>query len=64
MTCSIARTLDTAGEWWTPLILRDVHLGITRFDDCGAISRSPATCSAPAAPRLHPDREGSELSAP
>jgi DNA-binding HxlR family transcriptional regulator len=33
MTCSIARTLDTAGEWWAPLILRDVHLGITRFDD-------------------------------
>jgi DNA-binding HxlR family transcriptional regulator len=33
MTCSIARTLDVAGEWWSPLILRDVHLGITRFDD-------------------------------
>jgi DNA-binding HxlR family transcriptional regulator len=33
MTCSIARTLDAAGEWWSPLILRDVHLGITRYDD-------------------------------
>jgi DNA-binding HxlR family transcriptional regulator len=33
MTCSIARTLEIAGEWWSPLILRDVHLGITRFDD-------------------------------
>jgi DNA-binding HxlR family transcriptional regulator len=33
MTCSIARTLDVAGEWWSPLILRDVHIGITRFDD-------------------------------
>jgi DNA-binding HxlR family transcriptional regulator len=33
MTCSIARTLDAAGEWWSPLILRDIHLGITRFDD-------------------------------
>src|SRR4029453_3360076 len=33
MTCSIARTLDAAGEWWSPLIVRDVHLGITRFDD-------------------------------
>jgi DNA-binding HxlR family transcriptional regulator len=33
MTCSIARTLDVAGEWWSPLIVRDVHLGITRFDD-------------------------------
>jgi DNA-binding HxlR family transcriptional regulator len=33
MACSIARTLDAAGEWWSPLILRDVHLGITRFDE-------------------------------
>lgn len=33
MTCSIARTLDAAGEWWSPLILRDLHLGINRFDD-------------------------------
>jgi DNA-binding HxlR family transcriptional regulator len=33
MTCSIARTLDAAGEWWSPLIVRDVHLGITRFDE-------------------------------
>ena len=21
------------GEWWTPLIVRDVHLGIDRFED-------------------------------
>jgi DNA-binding HxlR family transcriptional regulator len=33
ITCSIARTLDVAGEWWSPLILRDIHLGITRFDE-------------------------------
>jgi DNA-binding HxlR family transcriptional regulator len=32
-SCSIARTLDTVGEWWTLLILRDVFLGVTRFDD-------------------------------
>lgn len=32
MTCSIARTLDVIGEWWTPLILRDVAIGLTRFD--------------------------------
>lgn len=30
--CSAARTLDIAGEWWTPLILRDVFLGLKRFD--------------------------------
>ncbi len=29
--CSIARALDAAGEWWTPLILRDVAYGIGRF---------------------------------
>jgi DNA-binding HxlR family transcriptional regulator len=33
MACSIARTLDIAGEPWTPLILRDVYVGISRFDD-------------------------------
>ena len=32
MTCSIARTLDVIGEPWSPLILRDVFIGITRFD--------------------------------
>ena len=32
MACSIARTLDIAGEPWTPLILRDVWIGVTRFD--------------------------------
>ncbi len=31
--CSIARTLDVAGEWWTPLILRDVAYGVTRFGE-------------------------------
>ena len=33
MTCSIARTLDIAGEPWSPLILRDVWIGIARFDE-------------------------------
>jgi DNA-binding HxlR family transcriptional regulator len=33
MTCSIARTLDVVGEPWSPLILRDVWVGITRFAD-------------------------------
>jgi DNA-binding HxlR family transcriptional regulator len=33
MSCSIARTLDVAGEWWTPLVLRSVYLGVNRFDD-------------------------------
>jgi DNA-binding HxlR family transcriptional regulator len=33
MACSIARTLDVAGELWTPLILRDVWLGKRRFEE-------------------------------
>ena len=31
--CSIARTLDVIGEWWTVLIVRDAFRGISRFDD-------------------------------
>jgi DNA-binding HxlR family transcriptional regulator len=33
MPCSIARSLAVAGEPWTPLVIRDVYIGITRFDD-------------------------------
>ncbi|GAA4180491.1 helix-turn-helix domain-containing protein [Streptosporangium oxazolinicum] len=32
MACSIARTLDVIGEPWSPLILRNVYVGISRFD--------------------------------
>jgi DNA-binding HxlR family transcriptional regulator len=32
MACSIARTLDVIGEPWSPLILRDVMVGIRRFE--------------------------------
>ncbi|MEV6875200.1 helix-turn-helix domain-containing protein [Amycolatopsis sp. NPDC051128] len=30
--CSIARTLDVIGEPWSPLILRDVWAGFSRFE--------------------------------
>jgi DNA-binding HxlR family transcriptional regulator len=33
MACSLARTLDIAGEWWTPMIVRDLWMGVRRFDD-------------------------------
>ena len=34
MDCPIAQSLELVGEWWTPLILRDVVMvGLTRFDD-------------------------------
>jgi DNA-binding HxlR family transcriptional regulator len=32
MKCSIASTLNLIGEWWTPLILRDILMGIRRFE--------------------------------
>lgn len=31
--CSIARTLELVGERWTILVLRDVFLGVRRFDE-------------------------------
>lgn len=33
MHCSLARGLDRIGDWWTPLILRDLFLGVRRFDE-------------------------------
>ena len=33
LNCSIARTLEIVGEWWTLLVVRDVALGFYRFDD-------------------------------
>jgi DNA-binding HxlR family transcriptional regulator len=33
MNCSIARSLEVIGEWWTLLILRDAFFGVTRFEE-------------------------------
>jgi DNA-binding HxlR family transcriptional regulator len=33
MHCSIARAVDVVGETWTPLLVRDLYLGVDRFDD-------------------------------
>ena len=44
--CSLARSLDVMGDWWTPLIVRDLFLGVDRFDDLVAdlgISRNLLT---------------------
>jgi DNA-binding HxlR family transcriptional regulator len=46
MACSIARTLDVIGEPWSPLVLRDVWVGLNRFDQIQAdlgISRKVLT---------------------
>jgi DNA-binding HxlR family transcriptional regulator len=32
MTCSVARTLSVVGDRWTMLIIRDLFLGVRRFD--------------------------------
>jgi DNA-binding HxlR family transcriptional regulator len=32
MQCSMARSLELIGDWWTPLIIRDLQLGVDRFD--------------------------------
>ncbi len=33
MHCSLARGLDLIGDWWSPLIVRDLYLGLARFDE-------------------------------
>jgi DNA-binding HxlR family transcriptional regulator len=30
--CSIARAVDILGDWWTPLVLREMFYGLKRFD--------------------------------
>ena len=46
MNCSVAQCLEVVGEWWRLLILRDVFMGVRRFDDMQArlgISRNVLT---------------------
>ncbi len=33
MPCSVARTMDLLGDWWTPLVLREVFYEVHRFDE-------------------------------
>ena len=33
LNSGIARALEVVGEWWTPLIIREVFLGRTRYDE-------------------------------
>lgn len=33
MRCSLARSLEMMGDWWSPLILRDLFLDVRRFDE-------------------------------
>jgi DNA-binding HxlR family transcriptional regulator len=33
MRCSLARSLEMIGDWWSPLILRDLSYGPRRFEE-------------------------------
>jgi DNA-binding HxlR family transcriptional regulator len=33
LNCSVARSLEILGEWWTLLVVRDAFFGVRRFDD-------------------------------
>ncbi len=33
MNCSVARTLEVVGEWWTMLVIREAFNGVRRFDE-------------------------------
>jgi DNA-binding HxlR family transcriptional regulator len=44
--CSIARTVDLTGDWWTPLVMREAFYGARRFEQFQrglGISRSVLT---------------------
>lgn len=32
LNCSIAQALEVVGEWWTPLVLRNISMGQRRFE--------------------------------
>ena len=34
--CPIARVTDLVGDWWTPIVMREVFAGRSRFDDIHA----------------------------
>jgi len=36
MRCSVAQCLEIVGDWWTMLVVRDVFLGMKRFDELQA----------------------------
>lgn len=31
--CSLAQSLEVVGDWWAPLVVRDVAVGVNRFDE-------------------------------
>src|SRR5215212_9253408 len=31
--CTLARSLEAVGDWWSPLIVRDIAVGLNKFDE-------------------------------
>ncbi|KRB41579.1 helix-turn-helix domain-containing protein [Phenylobacterium sp. Root700] len=46
MTCSIAGALEAIGDRWAILLLRDLAMGLTRYDDLQASTGMPTTTLA------------------
>lgn len=46
MTCSIAAALEAVGDRWAFLILRDLSLGVSRYDELRASTGMPTTTLA------------------
>ena len=67
MNCSVAQCLEVVGEWWSMLIVRDLFLGITRFEDfqpaAGHLAQHPQP-AARAPDRARRDHPGALLRAP
>jgi DNA-binding HxlR family transcriptional regulator len=36
VNCSVAQCLEVIGDWWTMIVIRDVFMGINRFDELQA----------------------------
>lgn len=46
MACSVAATLETVGDGWAMLILRDLGVGLRRYDDLQRSTGIPSTTLA------------------
>lgn len=50
--CPIARATDLLGDWWTPLVLRELFMGRNRFDDIADTLQAPRAVLAARLKRL------------
>ncbi len=50
--CPIARATDLIGDWWTPLVMRELYFGRRRFDAIQASLRIPRAVLAQRLERL------------